>query len=185
MLYPGCSDRNKEVQMITTAGCAPDTSGLIGLAKEAGFTHAAALDMDALEFREDVRAMCRSDRCNNYGKSWSCPPATGSTERAKERISGYHRGIIVQTCGEISGSFDLDAGLLGENMMLAAQSLGLGTCIQTGPVRFLTTNEKAKAFMNSLDIPEGYKLLYVIAVGYPDEAPDAKPRDASKIKYIK
>lgn len=108
MLYPGCSDRNKEVQMITTAGCAPDTSGLIGLAKEAGFTHAAALDMDALEFREDVRAMCRSDRCNNYGKSWSCPPATGSTERAKERISGYHRGIIVQTCGEISGSFDLD-----------------------------------------------------------------------------
>ena len=92
---------------------------------------------------------------------------------------------LICVCAPANGSFDLDAGLLGENMMLAAQSLGLGTCFQTGPVRFLTTNEKAKPFMNSLDIPEGYKLLYVIAVGYPDEAPDAKPRDASKVKYIK
>ena len=83
------------------------------------------------------------------------------------------------------GRFDLDAGLLGENMMLAAQALGLGTCIQTGPIRFLTTDEKAKAFRDSLDIPEGYKLLFVISIGYPDEQPDAKPRDASKVKYIK
>ena len=74
---------------------------------------------------------------------------------------------------------------MGENMMLVAQSLGLGTCIQTGPIRFLTTDEKAKAFRNCLDIPEGYKLLYVISIGYPDEQPDAKPRDASKVKYIK
>ena len=83
------------------------------------------------------------------------------------------------------GRFDLDAGLMGENMMLAAQTLGLGTCIQTGPIRFLTTDEKAQAFRDSLDIPEGYKLLYVISIGYPDEQPDAKPRDASKVKYIK
>ena len=57
--------------------------------------------------------------------------------------------------------------------------------IQTGPIRFLTTDEKAKAFRDSLDIPEGYKLLYIIAIGYPDESPDAKPRDAEKIKFIK
>jgi nitroreductase len=74
---------------------------------------------------------------------------------------------------------------MGENMMLAAQTLGLGTCIQTGPIRFLTTDEKAQAFRDSLDIPEGYKLLYVISIGYPDEQPDTKPRDASKVKYIK
>jgi nitroreductase len=52
-------------------------------------------------------------------------------------------------------------------------------------VRFLTTDEKAKALRDSLDIPEGYKLLYVIAIGYPDEKPEAKPRDVSKVKYIK
>ena len=92
---------------------------------------------------------------------------------------------LICVCAPTNGSFDLDAGLLGQNMMLAAQSLGLGTCIQTGPVRFLTTDEKAKAFRESLDIPADYKLLYIIAIGYPDEEPDAKPRDASKVKYIK
>ena len=92
---------------------------------------------------------------------------------------------LICVCAPTDGGFNLDAGLLCENMMLAAQSLGLGTCIQTGPIRFLTTDEKAKAFRESLDIPEGYKLLYIIAIGYPDEKPDAKPRDASKVKYIK
>ncbi len=92
---------------------------------------------------------------------------------------------LICVCAPTDGRFDLDAGLLGENMMLAAQSLGLCTCIQTGPIRFLTTDEKAKAFRDSLDIPEGYKLLYVISIGYPDEQPEAKPRDASKIKFIK
>lgn len=92
---------------------------------------------------------------------------------------------LICVCAPANGSFDLDAGLLGENMMLAAQSLGLGTCIQTGPVRFLTTDERAKAFRESLDIPADYKLLYIIAIGYPDEQPEAKPRDVSKVKYIK
>ena len=92
---------------------------------------------------------------------------------------------LICVCAPTDGRFDLDAGLLGENMMLAAQSLGLGTCIQTGPIRFLTTDEKTKAFRDSLDIPEDYKLLYVISIGYPDEQPEAKPRDASKIKFIK
>ena len=92
---------------------------------------------------------------------------------------------LICVCAPANGNFNLDAGLMGQNMMLAAQSLGLGTCIQTGPVRFLTNDEKAKALRDSLDIPADYKLLYVISIGYPDEQPDAKPRDASKVKYIK
>jgi len=91
---------------------------------------------------------------------------------------------LICVCAPKDGGFDLDAGLMGQNMMLAAQSLGLGTCIQTGPVRFLLQSEGAKPFLQRLDIPDGYKLLYVIAVGYPDETPDAKPRDASKVKFI-
>ena len=92
---------------------------------------------------------------------------------------------LICVCAPANGRFDLDAGLMGQNMMLAAQSLGLGTCIQTGPIRFLTNDEKAKAFLDSLDIPADYKLLYVISIGYPDEQPEAKPRDASKVRYVK
>ena len=91
---------------------------------------------------------------------------------------------LICICTPAKGGGDLDAGLMGENMMLAAQSLGLGTCCLGGPVRFLLSNEKAKFFIDSLDIPSDYRLNYIIAVGYPDEHPDAKPRDASKVKFV-
>ena len=90
---------------------------------------------------------------------------------------------LICVCTPTNGG-DLDAGLLGENMMLAAQSLGLGTCCLGGPVRFLNTNADAKFFLDRLDIPEGYKLNYILAIGYPDEQPEAKPRDVSKVKFI-
>ena len=92
---------------------------------------------------------------------------------------------LICVCTPANGGGELDAGLLGENMMLAAQSMGLGTCCLGGPVRFLLSNDKARFFLDRLDIPSDYKLNYIIAIGYPDEQPDAKPRDASKVKYIK
>jgi glutathione peroxidase-family protein len=92
---------------------------------------------------------------------------------------------LICVCTPANGGGELDAGLLGENIMLAAQSLGLGTCCLGGPVRFLLSNEKCKFFIDRLDIPADYKLNYIIAIGYPDEQPDAKPRDASKVKFIK
>ena len=92
---------------------------------------------------------------------------------------------LICVCTPANGGGELDAGLLGENMMLAAQSMGLGTCCLGGPVRFLLSNEKCKFFLDRLDIPADYKLNYILAIGYPDEQPDAKPRDASKVKYIK
>ena len=92
---------------------------------------------------------------------------------------------LICVCTPAEGGGELDAGLLGENMMLAAQSMGLGTCCLGGPVRFLNSNAEAKFFLDRLDIPEGYKLNYILAIGYPDEQPEAKPRDESKVKYIK
>ena len=91
---------------------------------------------------------------------------------------------LICVCTPAKGGGELDAGLLGENMMLAAQSLGLGTCCLGGAVRFLLANEKCRFFLERLDIPEDYKLNYIIAIGYPDEQPAAKPRDESKVKYI-
>ena len=92
---------------------------------------------------------------------------------------------LICICTPAKGGGELEAGLMGENMILAAQSLGLGTCCLGGPVRFLLANEKSSFFLEKLDIPSDYKLNYIIAVGYPDEQPEAKPRDFSKVKYIK
>ena len=92
---------------------------------------------------------------------------------------------IICVCTPTDGSGQLDAGLLGENMMLAAQAMGLGTCCLGGPVRFITGNPQAKFFLDRLDIPQGYQLCYILAVGYPDEQPEAKPRDTEKVKFVK
>mgnify|MGYP002627297221 CR=1 FL=1 len=43
----------------------------------------------------------------------------------------------------------------------------------------------AKFFLESLDIPEDYELNLIIAIGYPDEQPEAKPRDEGKVKFIR
>jgi len=92
---------------------------------------------------------------------------------------------LICVCTPANGGGELDAGMLGQNMMLAAQSMGLGTCCLGGPVRFLLANEKCRFFLDRLDIPEDYRLNYILAIGYPDESPEAKPRDESKVKYIK
>ena len=105
--------------------------------------------------------------------------------QAAERSLFYDAPALICVCTPANGGGELDAGMLAENMMLAAQSMGLGTCCLGGPVRFLLSNEKCKFFLDRLDIPADYKLNCILAVGYPDEHPDAKPRDASKVKYIK
>ena len=78
----------------------------------------------------------------------------------------------------------INVGLMGENMCLAAQELGLGTCIMAAPSIFMNASESAKPYLEKLGFTPGYKLRYFLAVGYPDEAPAAKPRDLSKIKFV-
>ena len=81
----------------------------------------------------------------------------------------------------VAGQSGVDCGLMGENMMLAAHSLGLGTCCLGGPARAI----KADADMLArLDLPQGMELQFLISVGYPDEQPDAKPRKKEVIKFL-
>ena len=78
----------------------------------------------------------------------------------------------------------VDCGILGQNMMLAAHELGLGTCCLGSPIGFMHS-EAGADYLTSLNLPEGYKLQFAIAIGYADETPEAKPRDASKIQFVK
>lgn len=77
----------------------------------------------------------------------------------------------------------VDCGLLGENIILAAQSMGIGSCCLGAPIRFMNS-PAASEYIKRLDLPETHKLLYAIALGYPDEAPAAKSRDMDKVKFI-
>lgn len=77
----------------------------------------------------------------------------------------------------------IDGGLLGENMILSAWSMGIGSCCLGGPVRFMKSPAAAD-YLKRLEFSEGYELLYAIAFGYPDETPAAKPRKTEKVRFI-
>lgn len=90
---------------------------------------------------------------------------------------------VIFVGGPDNGEGLVDCGMLGENMLIAAQSLGLGTCVLGGIVPFFNSPEM-KTLLAKLDLPPGYKLLYAIAIGYPAENPEPRERDKSKIKFI-
>lgn len=106
-------------------------------------------------------------------------------KRDKNFKNMYRNAPAIICIATPDGRASVDSGLLGENMILAAQSLGLGTCCLGGPVSFLKTSAAAKPYIQKLGFPKGYELCYIIAVGYPDESPEAKPRDTSKIRFVK
>ena len=76
-----------------------------------------------------------------------------------------------------------NVGCMAQNIMLAATELGLGTCF-LGSVQMIFAEPAMAEHLQSLGFSDGYKLRYALAVGYPDEAPEAKPRDMSKIKFV-
>lgn len=75
----------------------------------------------------------------------------------------------------------IDCGLLSENIMLSAWSLGVGSVCLGSPVRFLNNSPEAIA---RLGFSKGYTPVICIGMGYPAESPEAKPRDFSKVKFV-
>ncbi len=69
---------------------------------------------------------------------------------------------------ERAASVAFDCALATENMYLAAQGLGLGSHIYTGPVRNVNENLKEK-----LEIPQGYRAISVLRIGTLDSSVDA------------
>ncbi|MBO7286556.1 MAG: nitroreductase [Alistipes sp.] len=87
-------------------------------------------------------------------------------------------------CPVESYSGEFDCGLLSENMMLAAWSMGIGSCC-LGSVVPVMNSEAAKPYMERLQLPDGYKLMLAIAFGYPEPNSTQEPeRDLTKAYYI-
>ena len=113
--------------------------------------------------------------------------AMGDAHPGMEFAKGCFRGapVMVFIARDLSYDFSAyDCGLLAENVMLSAWSLGVGSVCLGSPVRFLTDNEVCKPYVEKLGFSSGYELCLCIGLGYAAETPDAKPRDNSKVKYV-
>ena len=113
--------------------------------------------------------------------------AAAYPEEEAKRVTGCFRGAPVMTFIARDLSYDFsayDCGLLAENMMLSAWSMGIGSCC-LGSVIPVMLSEDAKPYYERLQLPEDYKLLMAIAFGYPEgEIPTAPERDATKAYYV-
>ena len=115
--------------------------------------------------------------------------AVEGTEKAKYMLTPTFKNIFRNAPAVIfvaapEGLFSgVNVGMLGQNIMLAATELGLGTCC-LGSVQMTFAEPAMEKYLTSLGFSEGYKLSYALAVGYPDESPEAKPRDMEKIKFV-
>lgn len=76
-----------------------------------------------------------------------------------------------------------DAGIMCENIAIAAESLGLGSCI-IASIGALFQDEKSLKWKELFDIPANYKFQISVAIGYPDEKPEPKPRFEDRVKVI-
>lgn len=110
--------------------------------------------------------------------------AAANPDMDPETVKGCFRDAPTMIFVANDPSYDcspVDCGLLSENIMLSAWSLGVGSVCLGSPVRFLKNSPEALAI---LGFSEGYTPIICIGLGYPDESPEAKPRDMSKVKFI-
>ena len=112
------------------------------------------------------------------------PMKDGDDPKFRNAFRNATAAIAVACPDDPSGMSLINVGLLCENICLAAKSLGLGSVVMGGPPMMLNTLPEAKPFLDKLGFSEGYKLRIIVGLGYPDEAPEAKPRDLSKIRFV-
>ena len=104
-----------------------------------------------------------------------------------EMAVGCFRGapVMVFIARDLAYDFSAyDCGLLAENIMLSAQSLGVGSICLGSPVRIINDNEACALVLERLGFSEGYEFCLCVGLGYADEAPEAKPRMKEKVKFV-
>lgn len=91
-------------------------------------------------------------------------------------VSGDMRAVMAEA----------DCAAAVQNILLAAESMGIGSCWVDTPI-YLFNSEKAEQWRKELKIPEVYKPLHGIALGYkpPATVPEAPARKENAVIYIK
>lgn len=94
----------------------------------------------------------------------------------------YNAPVLVIVLGSSEGfTTDYDCCLCAENMMLAAHSMGIGSC-WIGTACFIQDNPE---LLNELGIPDGYKVIAPIVFGYAKDDLPVTPRNDPLVVWLK
>ena len=96
----------------------------------------------------------------------------------------YHAPTVIFLFGEKEFSWtQVDCGIAVENMVLAAESLGVGSVI-LGLPKPAFMGEKADTLRQKLQCPEGYDFVVALALGYAEDTKDPHELHEEKISRI-
>ncbi|WP_427365539.1 nitroreductase family protein [Candidatus Caldatribacterium saccharofermentans] len=98
----------------------------------------------------------------------------------------HHAKTVILVLGkEDHPSAPVDCAAATENMLLAAKSLGVASC-WIGFVELLFSSPEGEVYRRLLQIPEGYRPLWAVALGYAlDCLGEAPPRNRNVVAWIR
>lgn len=91
--------------------------------------------------------------------------------------------IVVSARSDIKPHSLYTAGAATQNILLAAEDMGLSTC-WVGWLGWLMKSETGQKYREVLNLPNGYEVLYPILVGYRYTDIPMKERNKNKVTYI-
>jgi nitroreductase/NAD-dependent dihydropyrimidine dehydrogenase PreA subunit len=90
--------------------------------------------------------------------------------------------ILIQTKRGVTTTADVDAGLSAMHMVLMAETMGLGTCLNGFLVTALKRSEELRKV---LKIPDDHQVHVAFTIGYPDvEFLRVVARNPAKVKWL-
>lgn len=100
----------------------------------------------------------------------------------------YGAPTVIVVSGKREGAYSMkaDLGAATQNMLLAAESLGVSTCWIGLVVEYFKGEEQEKK-NEEMGVPEGYEVQYAITLGYSslEGSPKPHPRKENTVNYIK
>lgn len=154
---------------------------------ECGINAPSALNKQSWEVRVIQDADLITEMNNGFVKYAAGLEMQGSASRSQQPgFSVFHGAPTVILVAGNSGSYSpIDCGMLGQNILLSAEALNIGTCVVGGITAYLNTPEGKENIVPKFNLSDGFEPLYCIVMGYKNESPAAKPRDKSKVQFIK
>jgi nitroreductase len=126
----------------------------------------------------EIRAVHRLKRFADPSNA-EAQAAVDKVRRESRETPAYLVVMAAQNPDEIIREEDYAATMMAiANLMIAAQSLGLGTSLKTGGVM------RDPALMQLASVPENFRVVGIVSLGYPAEAePPGRRRPASEVTH--
>lgn len=156
---------------------------LLGKITECGINAPNGMNAQQWEVRIVDSKEWLDNATSQYQQSVKGTPAEKEFENPNFKNMFRNAPAVIFVAHKPGHCTQVDCGLMAGNMMLAAQSLGLGSICMMGPLVWLKS-DAGKSIIESLGFSDGYEPLLCVGIGYAAEQPEASPRNKEVIKYV-